>query len=85
MVIITWTNLPEKIVLATPNVGEQEPSHVRQRRHDRILVAGVIRPDVGHEHFHVVVVYACFVRSCDGEVKVSRLPTLDGLTQDVFM
>ena len=72
-------------MLVAPNVGEEEPPHVRHRGHLRFLVLGVITPHEDHHLLHKVVVHAGLVGSPDGENEVVCYPMLHRIPQNVFV
>ena len=64
--------LPEEAMLVAPNVGEEEPAHVRKSWDLWRLVLRVVSPDKRDKKCHHVDVVVGVTRhdSCDRDVKV---------------
>ena len=71
-----------------PDVGEDEPAHVRESRNLRTLIFGVVSPDESDKHLHdidVFVVTSIRVVPCDWEIKMNLDPPFDGEPQHTLV
>ena len=72
-------------MLLAPNVGENEPSNVREGWNFGLLLLCVIGPDIGDHEFHVVGVITFRVEPCDWEIGMYFNPLLHGFSKHVFI
>ena len=73
-------------MLVAPDVGEDEPTHVRESRYNWSVVQGVVTPDKGNKvfhHVHVFVVLRGF--SSDWKKKVQLYPSLQCFPEHVLV